>query len=280
VNTVDSIYRGEVLRTNRIGVGLTGIHEWAWDKFQWDWSGVTDITTPQLRFALTEAREAAEGEADYYARWRLHVTPPHTVTTIKPAGTTSKLFGLTEGCHLPAMPYYMRWVQKRSDDPLVKEYADRGYPTKELSTYKGMTAVGFPTKPLITDLIPEDKLVCAGEATMEEQFAWLRLLEESWLGPDKGNQISFTLKFNPEKVSLEDFQKNMLEVQTVRCVSVLPQADISVYEYLPEEAITKEQYEEYMSRIQQTTEDISREHVECGAGGCPVDFSEGDKGCR
>ena len=187
------------------------------------------------------------------------------------------MFGLTEGCHLPAMPYYMRWVQKRSNDPLVQVYADKGYPTKELTTYKGMTAVGFPTKPTITNLIPDDKLVCAGEATMEEQFEWLRLLEENWLGPDKGNQISYTLKFNPDKVSLEEFQQKMLEVQTVRCVSVLPQVDIGVYEYLPEEAITKEEYEEHMSRIQQTQEDISREHVECGAGGCPIDFSEGDE---
>jgi hypothetical protein len=168
----------------------------------------------------------------------------------------------------------MRWVQKRSDDPLVKEYADRGYPTKELSTYKGMTAVGFPTKPLITDLIPEDKLVCAGEATMEEQFAWLRLLEENWLGPDKGNQISYTLKFSPDKVSLQEFQQQMLEVQNVRCVSVLPQADISVYEYLPESEITKEEYEEYMANIQQATEDVSREHLECGSGGCPIDYVE------
>ena len=34
-----------------------------------------------------------------------------TVTTVKPAGTTSKLFGLTEGAHLPARRQYLRWVQ-------------------------------------------------------------------------------------------------------------------------------------------------------------------------
>lgn len=277
VNTMDSIYRGEVLRTNRIGVGCTGLHEYFWDRHRCSYYDTVHTSAGLLAMRhLDAARRACEDESESYAT-RLGVTPPHTVTTIKPAGTTSKLFGLTEGCHLPAMPYYMRWVQKRSDDPLVKEYADRGYPTKELSTYKGMTAVGFPTKPLITELIPEDKLVCAGEATMGEQFAWLRLLEDHWLGPDKGNQISYTLKFSPDKVGLEEFQQQMLQVQHVRCVSVLPQVDISVYEYLPEEPITKEEYEEYMSRIQQTAEDISREHVECDSGGCPVDFSEGDK---
>jgi adenosylcobalamin-dependent ribonucleoside-triphosphate reductase len=273
VNTMDSIYSLEVQRTNRIGVGVTGIHEWLWNQHHTSFSQISTDDSKHVFRCLTNARRVAERSAVDYST-ALGKSSPHTVTTIKPAGTTSKLFGLTEGCHLPAMPYYMRWVQKRSDDPLVKEYADRGYPTKELSTYKGMTAVGFPTKPLITDLIPEDKLVCAGEATMEEQFAWLRLLEENWLGPDKGNQISYTLKFSPDKVSLQEFQQQMLEVQNVRCVSVLPQADISVYEYLPESEITKEEYEEYMANIQQATEDVSREHLECGSGGCPIDYVE------
>ena len=277
VNTMDSIYRGEVLRTNRIGVGCTGLHEWLWERHRLSYHDT--VRTPHTNIGLLsfdDARRACEYESEAYAA-RLEVSTPHTVTTIKPAGTTSKLFGLTEGCHLPAMPYYMRWVQKRTDDPLVQEYKDKGYPTKELTTYKGMTAVGFPTKPTITDLIPEDKLVTAGEATMDEQFQWLRLLEENWLGPDKGNQLSYTLKFNPDKVSLEDFQREMLQVSTVRCVSVLPQVDISAYEYLPEEAITKEEYDGYMSHISTMKEDISREHLECGAGGCPIDFTEGEQ---
>jgi hypothetical protein len=175
------------------------------------------------------------------------------------------------------MPYYLRWVQKRSDDPLVEKYRSRGYPTRELQTYKGMAIVGFPTKPAITDLIPEDQLVTAGEATMDEQFQWLKLLEEHWLGPDRGNQISYTLKYDPEKVSYEEFREKMLRVAEIRCVSVMPQITDTAYEYQPEEPITKERYEELMAGINQTTEDIGREHVECGAGGCPVDIYEGDK---
>ena len=278
VNTMDSIYRGEVLRTNRIGVGCTGLHEYAWDQYRVSFLDAVDEVRDSefsLHFwlSLDLARSACERESKKYSS-SLGVSAPHTCTTIKPAGTTSKLFGLTEGCHLPAMAYYMRWVQMRNDDPLVKVYEDHGYPVKELTTYSGMTAVGFPTKPTITDLIPEDKLVTAGEATMDEQFQWLRLLEEHWLGPDKGNQLSYTLKFNPDKVILEDFQREMLQVSTVRCVSVLPQVDISAYEYLPEEAITKEEYDGYMSHISTMKEDISREHLECGAGGCPISFDE------
>jgi hypothetical protein len=48
-------------------------------------------------------------------------TRPHTDTTMQPAGTTSKLFGLTEGAHLPAMRECPRVVQFRNDDLMVKE---------------------------------------------------------------------------------------------------------------------------------------------------------------
>lgn len=278
VNTMDSIYSEEVQRTNRIGTGLTGIHEWSLE-----YGGLLFgemLTSGRRSDEFWNTVEDLSSTAKYVSHkysLELGASSPHTVTTIKPAGTTSKLFGLTEGCHLPAMPYYLRWVQKRTNDPLVQKYKDKGYPTKELQTYKGMTAVGFPTKPAITDLIPEDQLVTAGEATMDEQFQWLRLLEEHWLGPDKGNQISYTLKYDPDKVSYEEFREKMLRVAEIRAVSVMPQVDATAYEYQPEEPLTKEQYEELMAGIEQTTEDIGREHVECGAGGCPVDFTEGDK---
>ena len=54
--------------------------------------------------------EAAKQEGDAYAD-ELGRVRPTTVTTVKPAGTTSKLFGLTEGAHLPARRQYLRWVQ-------------------------------------------------------------------------------------------------------------------------------------------------------------------------
>ena len=81
------------------------------------------------------------------------------IPTIKPSGTISKLFALTEGAHLPSMREYIRWVQYRSDDPQVKKYKEKGYPVKELKSYKGSTAVGFPTQPLICRLGMGDQAV-------------------------------------------------------------------------------------------------------------------------
>lgn len=200
--------------------------------------------------------------------------------------TTSKLFGLTEGWHLPAMTWYMRWVQFRDDDPLLKEYGKAGYPTKALVKYPNTVIVGFPTEPIISSLEMGTKLITAGEATMEEQYQWLALGEKYWInGTDEegnplkeqyGNQISYTLKYFQKEIDIKSFKSILQEhQQNIRCCSVMPQSDEVSYEYQPEQPITKAEYESHLMTIQNIIkEDIGKEHVDCGMGGCPVDFNE------
>ena len=285
-NLMDSLYSKEVKRTNRIGVGMTGIHEYAWARFGYGWKDiVNEAKSIDFWKMLARFKRAVQDEAEKYAT-ALRVTVPHTNTTIKPAGTTSKLFGLTEGAHLPSMREYLRWVQFRHDDPLVAEYRAKGYPVRELKTYSGTTIVGFPTAPLICQLGMGDKLVTAAEATPEEQYEYLRLLEKYWIrGVDeagqpleeRGNQVSYTLKFDPAAVNFEQFKKTLLEGQsTIRCCSVMPQVDATSYEYQPEEPISKHDFELVMNALKESDavkEDIGLEHVGCAGGACPIDFS-------
>lgn len=282
VNLMNSIYKPEVQRTNRIGVALTGVHEFAWKFFQLGFRDLLNESKSQ-EFWNTMAwfSEAAHDEAVSYSK-EVGLPTPHTITTIKPSGTTSKLFGLTEGWHLPTLREYLRWVQFRSDDALVPVYKAAGYPTRELVQYTGTTIVGFPTAPTITELGMGDKLVTAAEATPEEQFQWLMLGEKYWINGVNGygNQISYTLKYKPDVVGLAEFQEMILKYQSeVRCCSVMPQADVSSYEYQPEQGVKREEYMEMLARIQEVSisEDIGKEHVDCAGGACPVDFNQGDK---
>jgi hypothetical protein len=96
-------------------------------------------------FRVADVENVLRLDDNKYSK-ELGVTVQHTNTTFKPAGTTSKLFGLTEGAHPPSMREFIRWVQFRNDDPLVKEYEEKGYPIKRLKQYEGTTVVGFPTK--------------------------------------------------------------------------------------------------------------------------------------
>lgn len=278
VNTMPSVYGAEVKRTNRIGVGITGLHEFAYKFFKLGFREILSDGAQSQAFWETLQRfsQAVRDEAETYSK-QLGVATPHTCTTIKPAGTTSKLFGLTEGAHLPAIGFYMRWVQFSNSDPIIDKYAAAGYPTRKLTgMYAGKTIVGFPTKPTICDLIPEDEIVYAGDATPDEQYQYLRLLEKYWLGP-WGNQISYTLKYKPEDTPYEVFKDSVLRNQpTVKCCSVMPQEEGQSYEYLPEETITAEEYEVFMSCITPIAEgeDVDREHIECAGGACPIDFRE------
>lgn len=327
VNLMDNLYAKETARTNRIGVGQTGVHEFAWKFFH---VGFRDLVRPAFeRFAAIAetylpfvdpmqiikdlsgsddpgVRSAAFWEFQgIYSRSTMRaafayadeigVSRPHTVTTIKPAGTTSKLFGLSEGWHLPAMARYLRWVQFRHDDPLVAQYEAEGYPTRSLKTYEGTTIVGFPTEPTIGTLGMEDHLVLAGDATPQEQYDWLKLGEYFWIeggtvaeylagyeprpGEDRhGGQISYTLKYKFEDTSYEQFLDTLTANQgQVRACSVMPEttADNSAYEYLPEEPVTKAEFEAVARGIRNAmAEDVDKAHVDCASGACPIDFNK------
>lgn len=282
-NLMDCLYKPEVDRTNRIGVGFTGLHEYAWLRFGYGFRDLIDEEKSK-DFWLTMARfkKAVKDEAKTYSA-KLGVTTPHTDTTVKPAGTTSKLFGLTEGAHLPSMREYLRWVQFRSDDPLIDEYRTKGYPVRELKIYEGTTIVGFPTQPEVCSLGMGDKLVTAAEATPEEQYEYLRLLEKYWISgiennkSETGNQVSYTLKYDPKVVDYQTFLKTLTDGQAkIRCCSVMPQADTTAYEYQPEEPVTKRQYEMICEALTDSNiqEDIDRQHVDCGGGACPIDFNK------
>ena len=287
-NLMDSLYGKEVRRTNRIGVALVGLHEYAWARFGYGWADLVN-ETKSLDFwlLLAKFKRAVQNEAARYAT-ELGVAVPHTDTTMVPAGTISKLFGLTEGAHLASMEEFLRWVQFANGDPLIEVYRAKGYPVKALHVYKGMTIVGFPTQPLICKLGMGDKLVTAAEATPQDQYTFLQLLEKYWIVGveedgvtplrDTGNQVSYTLKYDPRVVDFEEFKRTLLEGQsTIRCCSVMPQSDTSAsaYEYLPEQPVTKAEFELIAAAIQADDntlqEDIGVEHVEC-VGACPINF--------
>ncbi len=279
VNTMDSVFSKEVLRTNRIGVSITGIHEFAWKFFGYTFKDLLDEKKSQDFWdTLARFSRAVNEEAVAYSA-KLGLKTPHTLTTIKPAGTTSKLFGLCEGWHLPAMKRYMRWVQFRYDNPLVEEYRNKGYPTRDLVQYQGTTVVGFPTSLVLSDIAPDEAVLTAAEATPAEQYRWVELGEKYWLGKERGNQISYTLKYNPNVVSYTDF-KNTIQThqRKVRCCAVMPQIDTTAFEYQPEEAVTIAEFQAARQAIKDAVaEDIGQEHVDCEGGACPIDFNDDEK---
>lgn len=285
-NTMDALYGEEVGRTNRIGVGPTGLHEWAWMRFGFGFEDLLDERRAKPFWdKLAHFSAVAKEEADAYAA-ELGRVAPFTVTTVKPAGTTSKLFGLTEGAHLPARRQYLRWVQfqgtrneagawTRDSDPLLAEYEARGYPVRSLKSFPNMSIVGFPTLPLIQRLGMGEKLMTAPEAGPTQHYRWLELLERYWIGAERGNQVSYTLKVFTDQHDLESFREMVLENQPrIRCCAVLPSKPDSQlgYEYLPEEEISQGRFAAIVAGIEDPGlhEMIDLAHLQCASGACPI----------
>lgn len=286
VNQMDSLYADEVSRTQRIGVSLTGIHEWAWARCGFSFDDLI-IEKISLEFwkLVERMSNAAKDEARKYAN-ELGVEIPHTVVTVKPAGTTSKLYGLSEGAHLPAMRQYVRWVQFtgqkdfagnwiKGTDPVLIRYEELGYPVRQLRTFPGMSIVGFPTVPMICRLGLGDLLVTAPEAPPKDQYQYLRLLEKYWLGDESGNQISYTLKVYTDQHDFDEYVDIVADNQsTVRCCTIMPTVPDSQlgYEYLPEEEKSLEEFREIMEGIRdhEVQQDIDINSLLCASGACPI----------
>ncbi len=285
-NTMDSLYAQEVARTNRMGIGPTGLHEYAWLRFGLAFADLLDeVRSAPFWAMLARLSDVAKAEGDAYAG-ELGLARPVTVTTVKPSGTISKLFGLTEGAHLPARAQYLRWVQFKGtrgpsgewtpgSDPLLAEYEARGYPLRELRSFPGMTIVGFPTVPLIMRLGLADRLVTAPEATAAQQYRWLQLLERHWIGESQGNQVSYTLKLYTDRHDLAEFREIVLREQPeVRCCAVLPTRpeDGLGYEYLPEEEVSADEFAVLVGGIdaRDAREAVDLAHLQCASGVCPI----------
>ncbi|HEY1932100.1 MAG TPA: recombinase [Acetobacteraceae bacterium] len=285
-NTMDSLYAQEVARTNRMGIGPTGLHEYAWLRFGLDFADLLDEARAAPFWAMLEhLSDVAKAESETYAH-ELGLVRPVTVTTVKPSGTISKLFGLTEGAHLPARAQYLRWVQFKGTrnaagdwlpgaDPLLAEYEARGYPLRALRSFPGMTIVGFPTVPLIMKLGLADRLVTAPEASPAQQYRWLRLLERHWIGESQGNQVSYTLKLYTDRHDLEEFRAIVRQEQPeVRCCAILPTRpeDAMGYEYLPEETVSAEVFSALVAGIDMADarEAVDLVHLQCASGVCPI----------
>lgn len=113
---MDQIQKEERL----LGVSATGWRD-VFDALGWETNG------PEIKELLKLCRHWANDEATKYARV-LGVPRPLLVTTIKPEGTASQVFGTASGLHWDWSPYYTRRVRMSGSDPLAKTLIEQGFP--------------------------------------------------------------------------------------------------------------------------------------------------------
>ena len=242
-----------------LGVSITG---------QWD-SPVA--RQPEV---MRKVRDMAVKTNVTYAK-RFGIERSTSVTAVKPSGTVSQTFNCASGIHPRHAPYYIRRVRISATDSLFKLMRDQGVPyypevgqsMEEANTY----VLEFPVK------APDH----SKEARFKDDLTALDQLEY-W----KRVKLNFT-EHNPSAtVSVSDdewiavvdwVQKNW---DIIGGLSFLPRSN-HVYRLAPYETITKEEYENRMSRFpkidfsqliayeRQDESDMKRE-LACAGGTCEI----------
>lgn len=255
------------------GVGLTGIRARP-DLTAYDFKRMRNITV----------------SAAYSMANELNSPLPKNVTCVKPSGTLSKIMGteewgeVPEGVHLPLGKYLFNNITYSKHDPLVAKFKQAGYTVVEKPYEPESVLVKFPVK---YDTIPFARTVVTRKnGKVEEvevntdsavqQLEWYRLLQETWCEQNVSNTISY----DPSEVPaiIDWFMENW---ETYVGVSFIFRNDPTKnaedlgYAYLPQEVVTKEAYDQYVSKLKEIDysgiEMRDEELTEvCSTGACPI----------
>ena len=247
------------------GVGITGIAQRG-DLGAYDYS--------QLQ---REATSAAYSMAD-----ELGTERPKNVTTVKPSGTLSKIMDTTEGVHKPLGKYIFNNVNFGRFDPLVGILQAANYRVFPNPSDKEGVLVTFPVKweGIEFDKVtrPDGTLVEVNLETAIEQLERYKLIQMYYNQQNTSVTISYDLDEVPDIIDW------ILANWSIYVgVSFLYRADPSKtakdlgYEYLPQEVVTKEDYDTYSSKLlpvdvgaAENDVDATIDVEECAGGSCPV----------
>lgn len=158
------------------------------------------------------------------------------LTTIKPGGTTTKLAGAVQGIGYPTFIYTLRRVNVLKYSPMFRTLLRANIPFIK-SPYTDTTVLfEFP--------IRQDSLSSAEEVSIWEQAFNVILMQREWAD----NAVSNTLYFSKEEERyLEDVITHIAPL--TKSVSLLRHTPKGIFEAMPEEGISKEEYETRLSEI-------------------------------
>lgn len=244
------------------GVGLTGIVR------------RPDLSSYDYAELQRTATSGAYGMAD-----ELGLPRPKNVTTIKPSGTLSKVMDTTEGVHKPLGKYIFNNVNFGKHDPLVPLCRAAGYKVIENPSDPEAVLITFPVK---WDDVPFDHVERDGkllEVNLESAVSQLeryKMLMLNWCQQNVSATISYSVDEVPAIIDwlLENWDYYVGVSFLFRADPTKTAKDLG-YLYLPQEVVTKDAYDAYVSYIQpielDKANDIDAEiEDDCASGACPI----------
>lgn len=165
-----------MIRNRRIGTSMTGVAQFA-DLHGW----------PELiRWQDAGYREIRRWD-EVYSEW-LGVRESVRVTTVKPSGTVSLMFGVTPGVHWPKESgHYIRTVREHAGSPIVDMMRAAGYHVEP--------SVSNPETTMIISLPVEGpEMRAERDVSVWEKASLAALCQRHW----SDNSVSVTLTFDAQ----------------------------------------------------------------------------------
>ena len=244
------------------GVGLTGI-----------------VRRPDLKAYDYEDLNRTATSGAYGMADELGLPRPKNVTTVKPSGTLSKIMDTTEGVHKPLGKYVFNNVNFSKHDPLVPQCRAAGYKVVDNPGDSESVLITFP---VCWEDVPFDKVNRDGkelEINLESavnQLERYKMLMQSWCQQNVSATISYSIDEIPDIINwLYENWDIYVGVSFLFRADPTKSAKDLGYLYLPQEVVTKEQYEAYIQTLQplnleeaNTLEELQMD--ECAGGACPI----------
>ena len=202
-------------KTRRIGVGITNIMGGGVDRLH------TESTYASVRRAFRSA-------------------PSLRMTTVKPSGTVSTMYGVTPGIHPAHSEFYIRRMRIALSNPILARLTAAGYPAEPSINDPNTWVVSFPT------VVPNGPY--KKDMSVMDQLRVAKKLQSEW----SDNSVSITVTIPDKDKNRESMHEALLfAAEHLKSVSFLPLTD-HCYEQAPYEEITEEQYEKMVDDIAST----------------------------
>ena len=243
------------------GVGLTGIVRWEHQNNGGMFKG--------LKLA---AQAGANSMAD-----ELGLPRSKAVTTIKPSGTLSKIMDTSEGIHKPLGRYIFNNINFGKKDPIVESLSKAGYKVRE-NPEEDSYLVTFPVD--WSDIEFTKKDVADGsvvDVNLESAITQLeryKLVMQNYVD----HNCSITVSYDPTEIKdivnwLDDNWDVFVGVSWMLRADPTTRAEELGYLYLPQEVVTKEEYDKYVAKLKPIEITNSFEEIDvegCSGGSCPI----------
>lgn len=220
-----------------------------------------------LELALEELRDHARTVNEAWAL-ALGIPASAAITCVKPSGTVSQLCDTASGIHPRYSQYYIRTIRQDKKDPLTRFLIEKGIPYEDCVHKPESTGIfSFPVAAPAGCVTRDDR------SAIEQLGLWL-IYQRHWCE----HKPSITVYVREsEWVAVGAWVYEHFD--EVSGVSFLPHSD-HTYQQAPYQEITKEQYDDAISRmptgidfsqfIEEEDNTVSSQTLACVGGTCEI----------